>query len=615
MTEEYTAHLGYGNEIALESIASLRKGKLLSARNYDDDSLINLVITKPENEKSADLSGRFRQRLVRITQINDPNIAPRYIYSIADIEKTNAVFELFQIVSLKDKLKELAEKKAYLPVVDVLSLIRQLTEALAAAYWSGIVHPNLTPASIFIKEDNSLALIDIEFTHISPLTIQGGNGHSVNLLGYAAPEHLQRKELSGQSIIYTLGIILYELLAGNRPAIHTVPWDIFDEEHDELPRGVSMEETREGLSPETYRLVRDCLWLEAWNRFEDFSKMIEAIDQAIASEQILVGKPVKPPTKRRWLYPAVAMFLLFLLMGFFLLSRNIGIMPDQPADTKPLTEVPSLRLPQEEISISSGPSTVRPHPTNAPSPTRPLLTATTMTNKIDAVELIAPSPDSEFSGDDRISFEWSWPTNLEQDQEFCVYLYTEGESILIGTVTKPKNGNVYRLLADGDVSVAPGSFNWQVVLEEKPGGGIIAESELAFIKIAPVKTPTATSEQPAIESSIKPPDVTEFTVTPTKVCRPLQPNGWVRYVIKQGDSLSRLATQSDITVDEIQQVNCLSGTLIRAGNTLWLPPVSVERTIATATPLTNEPPSDSPSKPPSKPPKKPPTPTPPRPTS
>lgn len=591
--------LEFSNDINLEPISSLEIGKLYLARDNHDDSLINLVVIRPGYVKGPDLSGQYMQRLVRVSQLDYSHIAPKYVYSIKSIHSPHEVVEYFQGVWLKDQLTELAEKNQYLPTIQALTLIRQLAEAIAAANGSGILFQNLSPENIFVNDSGEVRAINLGVPWFTPLTQETGNGRSKGLLDYESPEQILGKGISIQSNIYTLGIILYELLAGHRPAQLKSQWDIFEEDQIESYRAVPLEEVREGLRPETYFLVRECLRWEDWNRFENYDDLIAAIDEAISAEEAPEAEAVILPEGRR---PeprqiVVPIILLLLLMGFVIIRNNIGGFSGQSTITPQPTEVQNLSITPEVASIAQSESTNSPQPTRAVVQFTPAMTTNASTESRDEFILNSPSSDSEFGLDENISFDWSWPLPLEPSQQFSVYLYSHDERIFIGTVNEPSEGNSYHLLYRGENPIAPGSFFWQVVLEEEPAGEVVAESDLSLITFTP-STQLSLSDASRLTAT----SAAEIEGTPENECRPLQPEGWIAYIVKPDDALSALAVRSNITVEQVQQVNCLDGILLSIGQTLWLPPVSVRSTTAfTPTPIppTAGPPTEPPQEPPS----------------
>jgi len=90
-----------------------------------------------------------------------------------------------------------------------------------------------------------------------------------------------------------------------------------------LPQEIPLEEVREGLTPETYILIKNCLWRQEWNRYETIPKMLNALDAAISAEQTRPQTEGISRNKRAWLlYGGIAFSLLAIaaVVAFFLIK-------------------------------------------------------------------------------------------------------------------------------------------------------------------------------------------------------------------------------------------------------------------------------------------------------
>ena len=174
-----------------------------------------------------------------------------------------------------------------------------------------------------LREDGTPILIDVGVPIVAGSASPVLNGPEKELLDYASPEELEGKPLTRRSNIYSLGVILYELLAGHQPHLPTLPFDIFPQAN--MPKEEPLEEARPGLAGETYRLVRNCLWRQEWSRFETTDEMITAIETAIFAEQELPKAAAWTPQRgnsMRFIIP-IALVLVGIL-AFFLLRGIFG---------------------------------------------------------------------------------------------------------------------------------------------------------------------------------------------------------------------------------------------------------------------------------------------------
>jgi serine/threonine-protein kinase len=278
-----------------EQLMQKRVSDLYVAHDLDQDRAVFLEVLRPTVAEDADLADQFQRRMETVSGLEHSNIAP--ILDIGVTPTTNQAYAAIKYTpgpTLAQKLAELREEGASLTVFESLKLARRIADSLVPAHAAGIVHHDLRPANIIIKEGNVPILVDLGVPVVAapaqPLAKQ-----PIESLDYTPPGQWQSKELSDRSNIYSLGVILYELLAGHRPRLPASEWDIF--ERDSLPKEIPLEEAHPGFTAETYQLVRDCLWRQEWSRFDTMEQMTAAIDAAFAAEQ-RASEAVAPPSSR-----------------------------------------------------------------------------------------------------------------------------------------------------------------------------------------------------------------------------------------------------------------------------------------------------------------------------
>ncbi len=159
-----------------------------------------------------------------------------------------------------------------------------------------------------------------------------------------------------------------------------------------------------------------------------------------------------------------------------------------------------------------------------------------------------------------------------------------------------------------------------VPAEAVPTENTATETAVSTLAPSPTATETAAATATATAAAASAPaetaTVTE-TATPVETaCEPSPPPGWVQYAVQEGDYLYNLAVATGRTVERIQEVNCLTGNLLRLNQTIWLPRLPEYTATPSPTPDTSGPSPTTPSQPPSQPPEptsEPPTNTPPPP--
>ncbi len=256
-----------------------------------------LHVTADEDE---DLAGLFQRRMGTVSQLEHPHIASIIYTGQTDEKRPYAVIQHSAGQFLDAQIANWQENDTWPTPIAALQLVKALAEALAIAHPAGLIHHDLRPANIFMRPDGTPLFIDLGVPITSQpakLNIKPGQ---VYRLDYASPEQQDGRPLSGLSNVYSLGILLYQLLAGELPPIPISQWSIF--ENHMLPKEPPLDEVKSGLTTETYTLVNTCLWRQEWNRYETIQQMLVALDTAVAAEEIgprkshhIPGLPVKKP--------------------------------------------------------------------------------------------------------------------------------------------------------------------------------------------------------------------------------------------------------------------------------------------------------------------------------
>jgi hypothetical protein len=167
-----------------------------------------------------------------------------------------------------------------------------------------------------------------------------------------SPEQGSGRAVTTTSDIYSLGIILYELLAGRVPFDADTPWGIIH--HHLYVQPPPLQQVRPGLTAQTYRVVEMCLQKEPSARYQDAGQLMAALDQAMAAETAnplahqpasratiqgqLFERPVTTIVQRRWrpatlAVPALVLVLALLVGRFIWGGGRNGEPTAEPAQT------------------------------------------------------------------------------------------------------------------------------------------------------------------------------------------------------------------------------------------------------------------------------------------
>jgi eukaryotic-like serine/threonine-protein kinase len=211
----------------------------------------------------ADSVGRFQREVTAVAALRHPNIVTAFEAGRAGDELFLAM-ELAEGSSLADVI-ELREARGLgpMPVLDALTISEQVCAGLAAAHAAGIVHRDIKPSNLMVCPDQRIKIIDFGMA----LLLDDGSprltrrGQVVGTLAYMSPEQINGDDLDGRADLYSVGCVLYELLAGRRPFVTDLPEAMMLQHLNDQPP--PLESLRPGLPAELCTLVSELMAKDA----------------------------------------------------------------------------------------------------------------------------------------------------------------------------------------------------------------------------------------------------------------------------------------------------------------------------------------------------------------
>ncbi len=210
---------------------------------------------------------RFAREARAVSALNHPNIVT--VYDIGEIEGTHFIaMEHVDGQTLRDKLLTIRHGQS--DPREVVEIALQISAALAAAHEAGIIHRDIKPENLMLRRDDYVKVLDFGLAkltenHLSPAkTLEEASdpaatnpGTVLGTLRYMSPEQAVGKDVDSRSDIFSLGIVLYELLTGSPPFKGDKPAAILDAiaHHAQLP----LSQLRPDLNPEFERVINRML--------------------------------------------------------------------------------------------------------------------------------------------------------------------------------------------------------------------------------------------------------------------------------------------------------------------------------------------------------------------
>jgi serine/threonine protein kinase len=211
------AGLEIGPYRVLEPIGAGGMGKVYRARDIKLERDVALKILPPE-VASAEAMRRFEQEARAASSLNHPNIVA--IYDVGRVDSIAYIaMELVEGQTLRGLMTE-----GPLPLKETLRIAVKVADVLASAHEHGVIHRDLKPENVMIARDGYVKLLDFGLAKVRQSFASGDRtqrlttaGHVFGTASYMSPEQASGKPIDFRSDQFSLAVILYEMIVGERP--------------------------------------------------------------------------------------------------------------------------------------------------------------------------------------------------------------------------------------------------------------------------------------------------------------------------------------------------------------------------------------------------------------
>ena len=236
---------------------------------------VALKLLRPEYLRDPDFSSRFRQEAQAAASLSHPNIVTVYDYG----EDPSGPYIVMELIDGED-LATILRRSGTLPPRQVARIGAGVARALAAAHARGLVHRDIKPGNVLIGTDGQVKVVDFGIARAiaeAQVTLPGTTLGSVH---YFSPEQARGEPATAASDIYSLGIVLFEMLTGSRP------WEgdsaasvALARLSGPIPDPMTV---RPSVPPDLAAITRRALALDPRDRWASASVLADALDATLA---------------------------------------------------------------------------------------------------------------------------------------------------------------------------------------------------------------------------------------------------------------------------------------------------------------------------------------------
>lgn len=227
-------------------------------------------------KEKAVLLERFQKEAKAAGRMNHPNIVQIYEYG-EDADQVYIAMEIVQGVELRDYLEEGSK----FSMESIVSMMQELLEALGFAHKHGVVHRDIKPGNIVVLPDGHIKIMDFGIARLESSTLTQA-GTILGTPSYMSPEQFMGQRVDGRSDLFSAGVILYELLTGEKAfpgnAFSTIMHKVLKEDPPP-PSELNVLVTRE-----FDQVVKKALGKRPSERFQNAAEFSESLRRALAGE-------------------------------------------------------------------------------------------------------------------------------------------------------------------------------------------------------------------------------------------------------------------------------------------------------------------------------------------
>ena len=308
----------------LKKLGAGGMGVVYKAEDTKLDRLVALKFLPPHLSQAEEEKKRFIHEAKAASALDHPNICN--IYEIDETEDGQMFIAMacYEGESLKNKID-----RGPLLVDEAIDIAIQITQGLEKAHSKEIVHRDIKPANILITEDGIVKIVDFGLAKLSGRTVLTREGTTLGTVAYMSPEQTRGTNIDHRADIWALGVILCEMLAGERPFKgdyeQAVMYSIMNEEPEPITK------VNPAVPTELEQIVNNALRKNPESRYSSAAEMLKDLKRyqdslrAVEMGEFDLRTFLRRIRKPRVAFPAIGMILLIILGAVWLFNRQAKI--------------------------------------------------------------------------------------------------------------------------------------------------------------------------------------------------------------------------------------------------------------------------------------------------
>src|SRR5438105_5027445 len=210
---------------------------------------VAIKFLRPELSSQPQVVERFRSEAVTLAKLNHPNIATLYTL----LRQGDSFFMVLEFVR-GSTLDTVIQQRGAIPSEHAIPLFCQMLDGIQHAHDFGIIHRDINPANMMLTEKGTLKVLDFGIARILGTARMTRQGNIIGTIEYMSPEQVRGFETDARSDIYSLGMLLYEMLTGRCPFDMQNEFELMKAQIEQFPLPPRQ------LNPAIPEVVEQAIW-------------------------------------------------------------------------------------------------------------------------------------------------------------------------------------------------------------------------------------------------------------------------------------------------------------------------------------------------------------------